>query len=57
MYAIRSYYDDFTLGRKHNLPEIKAIGDDGRMTAEAGKYEGMDRMECRKAVLKELEEP
>ncbi|GBC63410.1 valine--tRNA ligase [Desulfonema ishimotonii] len=47
--------NDFEIGRRHNLPAVKAIGDDGRMTAEAGKYEGMDRMECRKAVLKDLE--
>ena len=48
--------NDFELGKRHNLPAIKAIGDDGKMTAEAGKYEGMDRFECRKAVLKDLEE-
>ena len=47
--------NDFEIGRRHNLPAVKAIGDDGRMTAEAGKYEGMDRFECRKAVLNDLE--
>ncbi|WP_373499985.1 valine--tRNA ligase [Desulfococcus sp.] len=47
--------NDFELGRRHNLPTVKAIGDDGRMTAEAGKYEGMDRFACRKAVLEDLE--
>ena len=47
--------NDFEIGRRHNLPAVKAIGDDGRMTAEAGKYEGMDRFECRKAVLADLE--
>ncbi len=48
--------NDFEIGKRHNLPSVKAIGDDGKMTAEAGKYEGMDRFECRKAVLKDLEE-
>ena len=48
--------NDFELGKRHNLPAVKAIGDDGKMTAEAGRYEGMDRFECRKAVLKDLEE-
>ena len=47
--------NDFEVGRIHDLPSIKVIGDDGKMTAEAGKYEGLDRFECRKAVLKDLE--
>jgi valyl-tRNA synthetase len=47
--------NDFEIGRRHNLPAVKAIGDDGLMTAEAGKYEGMDRFECRKAVLEDLQ--
>jgi len=47
--------NDFEVGRKHDLPSIKVIGDDGIMTADAGKYEGLDRFECRKAVLKDLE--
>ncbi|MEZ4525622.1 MAG: valine--tRNA ligase [Desulfobacterales bacterium] len=48
--------NDFEIGKRHNLPAVKAIGDDGKMTAEAGRYEGMDRFECRKAVLRDLEE-
>ncbi len=47
--------NDFEVGRAHNLASIKVIGDDGKMTADAGKYEGMDRFECRKAVLADLE--
>jgi valyl-tRNA synthetase len=46
--------NDFEIGRRHNLPSVKVIGDDGRMTAEAGRFEGMDRFECRKAVVEEL---
>jgi valyl-tRNA synthetase len=47
--------NDFEIGRRHSLPSVKVIGDDGRMTAEAGRYEGMDRFEARKAVLADLE--
>jgi valyl-tRNA synthetase len=47
--------NDFEVGRIHSLPSLKVIGDDGLMTLEAGKYAGLDRFECRKAVLKDLE--
>jgi len=43
--------NDFEIGRRHDLPSIKVIGDDGIMTAEAGQFAGMDRFECRKAVV------
>ncbi len=46
--------NDFEIGQRHNLPSIKVIADDGRMTADAGRFEGMDRFECRKAVVAEL---
>ena len=46
--------NDFEIGQRHNLPSIKVIADDGRMTADAGRFEGMDRFECRKAVVTEL---
>ena len=48
--------NDFEIGRRHNLPSLKAIGDDGRMTEEAGRFAGLDRFECRKAVVQELQE-
>ncbi|MCF8067689.1 MAG: valine--tRNA ligase [Desulfobacterales bacterium] len=48
--------NDFEIGTRHKLPNIKVIGDDGKMTAAAGRFEGLDRFECRKAVLKALEE-
>jgi len=47
--------NDFEIGMRQNLPSVKVIGEDGTMTAEAGKFEGMDRFECRKAVVRELE--
>lgn len=46
--------NDFEIGRRHGLPEVRVIDDDGRMTAEAGKYAGMDRFECRRAVVDAL---
>ena len=48
--------NDFEIGRRHDLPSVKAIDDEGRMTAETGRFAGMDRFECRKAVLKELKD-
>jgi valyl-tRNA synthetase len=46
--------NDFDIGLRHDLPAIKVIGDDGRMTAEAGKFKGLDRFEARKAVIDDL---
>jgi valyl-tRNA synthetase len=48
--------NDFDIGKRHGLEHVKVIGDDGKMTPKAGKFEGLDRFECRKAVIKELEE-
>ena len=48
--------NDFELGLRHDLPVIRVIDDDGRMNENAGKYRGMDRMECRKAVVEDLKE-
>ncbi|MCJ7772602.1 MAG: valine--tRNA ligase [Desulfobacterales bacterium] len=48
--------NDFEIGLKHKLPTVVVIGDDGKMTSEAGKYQGLDRAECRKAVIKDLKE-
>ncbi len=49
--------NDFEMGRRHDLPVIPVIGEKGNMTIEAGeKYEGMDRFECREALVEELRE-
>ena len=48
--------NDFLVGQRHNLEQIKVMNDDATMNAYAGKYEGMDRYECRKALVKDLEE-
>ena len=47
--------NDFEVGIRHNLSGIKVIGDDGFMTEEAGDFKGLERFECRKAVVSALE--
>jgi valyl-tRNA synthetase len=47
--------NDFEVGRRHNLPQVNVMNLDGTMNKDAGKYEGMDRDECRKQILKDLE--
>ncbi|RJP45525.1 MAG: valine--tRNA ligase [Desulfobacteraceae bacterium] len=46
--------NDFEIGRRHDLPSVKVIGDDGHMTESAGTYAGLDRFACRKAVVEDL---
>ena len=46
--------NDFEIGLRHNLQTVKVIGDDGFMTSEAGRFEGLDRFKCRDAVIKAL---
>ncbi len=48
--------NDFLVGQRHGLEQIKVMNDDATMNAHAGKYEGMDRYECRKAMVEELKE-
>ena len=48
--------NDFEIGLRHALPMVKVIGEDGLMTEEAGKYQGMDRYRCREAVVSELQD-
>ncbi len=48
--------NDFEVGLRHNLEMIKVMNDDATMNSYAGKYEGMDRYECRKQMLKDLDE-
>jgi len=47
--------NDFMVGQRHNLEQIKVMNDDATMNAYAGKYEGMDRYTCRKALVADLE--
>ncbi|MDE9872643.1 valine--tRNA ligase [Staphylococcus pseudintermedius] len=46
--------NDFEIGNRHNLERIVVMDEAGRMNGEAGKYEGMDRFECRKQLVKDL---
>ncbi len=47
--------NDFLVGQRHGLEQIKVMNDDATMNAYAGKYEGMDRYTCRKALVSDLE--
>ena len=48
--------NDFGVGERHNLEQINVMNEDGTMNELAGKYQGMDRYECRKQLMKDLEE-
>lgn len=48
--------NDFEVGLRHNLESVTVMNEDGTMNENAGKYNGMDRYECRKLVEKELKE-
>jgi valyl-tRNA synthetase len=46
--------NDFEIGRRHNLPSVKVIDDNGLMSDEAGRFKGLDRFTCREEVVKAL---
>ena len=48
--------NDFLVGQRHNLEQIKVMNDDATLNEIAGKFNGMDRYDARKAIVKELEE-
>ena len=48
--------NDFEVGMRHKLEIIRVIADDGTINENGGKYQGMDRYECRKAIVQDLEE-
>jgi valyl-tRNA synthetase len=48
--------NDFEVGNRHNLERVLVMNEDGSMNAKAGKYQGMDRFECRKQIVKDLQE-
>ena len=48
--------NDFEVGKRHNLELVNVMNDDATMNENAGRYAGMDRYECREALVKELEE-
>lgn len=47
--------NDFEIGNRHELPRILVMDEGGKMNENAGEYEGLDRFECRKQLVKDLE--
>lgn len=47
--------NDFDLGNRHDLPRINVMDESGVINSLGGKYEGMDRFEARKAIIKDLD--
>ncbi|WP_078545305.1 valine--tRNA ligase [Litchfieldia alkalitelluris] len=48
--------NDFEIGNRHNLERILVMNEDGTMNSNADKYQGLDRFECRKQIVKDLQE-
>ncbi len=48
--------NDFEVGRRHNLPQVLVMDESGKMNENAGKYQGMDRFECRKQIVADMKE-
>ncbi|KPU42225.1 valine--tRNA ligase [Oxobacter pfennigii] len=46
--------NDFEVGQRHNLEQIRVMNDDGTMNEKAGKYDGLDRYEARKQIVEDL---
>ncbi len=46
---------DYEIGQRHHLPQISVMTDTAKMNAQAGPYEGMDRYECREAIVADFE--
>mgnify|MGYP000704281115 CR=1 FL=1 len=47
--------NDFAMGKRHSLPSVAVIDEDGRMTKDAGPYAGQDRFKARKALVEQLQ--
>ncbi len=48
--------NDFEIGLRHDLPQIIVMDESGVMNDQAGPYESLDRFECRKQIVKDLQE-
>ncbi|MED4530887.1 valine--tRNA ligase [Metabacillus fastidiosus] len=48
--------NDFELGNRHNLERILVMNEDGTMNDNAGEYKGLDRFDCRKKIVKDLQD-
>ncbi|MDI6781211.1 MAG: valine--tRNA ligase [bacterium] len=48
--------NDFEIGKRHNLPQINILNPDATMNENAGCYQGLDRYDCRKHLMQDLQE-
>ena len=48
--------NDYEVGNRHNLPRVKVMNPNGTMNENAGKYNGMDRFDCREQLVDDLTE-
>ena len=48
--------NDFQVGLRHNLPQIRVMDDNGVINELGGKYKGLDRYDARKQMVKDLED-
>ncbi len=48
--------NDFEVGLRHNLPQISIMNEDASINSNGGKYEGMDRYQARKEIIKDLKD-
>ncbi len=48
--------NDFEIGERHDLEQIIILDNQARMTGDVGKYDGLDRYQCRKQIVKDLDE-
>ncbi len=46
--------NDFEIAQRHNLPAVKVLDEEAKVTAEGGRFQGMDRYEAREAVKQAL---
>lgn len=49
-------FDDFEVGKRHNLKQISVIDEDGNINKNGGEYQGLDRFRARKKILQDLNE-
>ena len=47
-------FNDFEIGLKHGLEQVKVIDEEGRMNEHAGPYQGMDRFVCRERIVEDF---
>ena len=47
--------NDFEIGNRHELERIIVMDESGKMNDKVGKYQGMDRFDCREQLVKDLE--